>query len=56
MEDLHIINTNLTAKREAIIQRIMNLSDEQFELLLTLYSQQEQESDPAGPALRQTSA
>ena len=56
MEDLHIINTNLTAKREAIIQRIMNLSDEQFELLLTLYSQQEQESCLACQVQHQTSA
>lgn len=54
--ELHIIDENLSTKREMIIQRIMNLSDEQFDLLLTLYSQQEQESDPACPALRQTSA
>lgn len=55
-EELHIINENLSTKRESIIQRIMNLSDEQFELLLTLYSQQQQESCPACPTQIQTSA
>lgn len=35
---------DLSPEREKIIQRIMNLSDEQFDLLLTLYSQQEKES------------
>ena len=53
--ELHNINDNLS-KRENIIQRIMNLSDEQFDRLLTLYSQQEQESDPAGQVPHRTSA
>ena len=30
-------------KKEEIINRIENLSEEQFELLITLFSQQEQE-------------
>lgn len=55
-DELHNFNDNLTKKREDIIQRIMNLSDEQFDRLLTLYSQQEKESDPVCPTLRQTSA
>ena len=55
-EELHIINENLSTKKEAIIQRIMNLTDEQFDLLLTLYSQQEQESDPACQVQHRTSA
>ena len=54
-EELHNINDNLS-KRENIIQRIMNLSDEQFDRLITLYSQQEQESDPACQVLHRTSA
>lgn len=54
--ELHNINGNLTPKRENIIQRIMNLSDEQFDRLITLYSQQEQESDPACQVLHRTSA
>jgi hypothetical protein len=53
--ELHNINDNLS-KRENIIQRIMNLSDEQFDRLITLYSQQEQESDPACQVLHRTSA
>ena len=53
--ELHNINDNLS-KRENIIQRIMNLSDEQFDRLITLYSQQEPESDPACPTLHRTSA
>ena len=32
--------TNLSPKRKNIIQRIMNLSDEQFERLIDLYSQE----------------
>ena len=56
MSALHNFNENLSTKREDIIQRIMNLSDEQFERLLTLYSQQEQESDRADPTLHRTSA
>ena len=54
--ELHNLNENLSNKRENIIQRIMNLSDEQFDRLLTLYSQQEQESDPDGQVLHRTSA
>ena len=38
---------NLSPEREEIIQRIMNLSNEQFEQLITLYSQQVIGSDPA---------
>ena len=53
--ELHNFNDNLS-KRENIIQRLMNLSDEQFDRLLTLYSQQEPESDPAYQVLHQTSA
>ena len=55
-EELHIINTNLSMKREAIVQRIMNLSDEQFDRLIALYSQQEKESCPACQVPHQTSA
>ena len=54
--ELHNINGNLSPKRENIIQRIMNLSDEQFDRLITLYSQQEPESDPACQVLHRTSA
>ena len=54
--ELHNINGDLSQKRENIIQRLMNLSDEQFDRLLTLYSQQVQESDPACQVLHQTSA
>lgn len=46
----------LPPERERIIQRIMNLSDEQFDRLLTLYSQQETESCRACPAPHWTSA
>ena len=55
-EELHNFIGNLTPKKENIIQRIMNLSDEQFDRLITLYSQQEQESDPACQVLHRTSA
>ncbi len=54
-KELHT-NEDLSQRRENIIQRIMNLSDEQFELLLTLYSQQEKESVLACPVLYRTSA
>lgn len=47
---------NLSPKQENIINRIMNLSDEQLDRLITLWSQQEPESDPAGPAPYRTSA
>ena len=43
-------------KRNDIIERIQNLTDEQFSMLLTLYSQLSEESDPNGQALYQTSA
>ena len=33
----------------SIIERIEKLTDEQFELLITLYSQQERESVPISP-------
>ena len=42
--------------RDDIIERLLNLTDEQFELLITLYSQQSEESDPNAPAPIQTSA
>ena len=48
--------SDLSAKRENIIQRIMNLSAEQFDQFLTLYSQQVTESDPACPTQHRTSA
>lgn len=38
---------SLMNKLQAIIERIENLTEEQFELLLTLFSQQEQESAQA---------
>ena len=47
---------NLSPEREEIIQRIMNLSNEQFDQLITLYSQQVTGSDPACPAPHLTSA
>ena len=47
---------DLSTKRENIIQRIMNLSDEQFDQFLTLYSQQVTESDPTCPTHHRTSA
>lgn len=42
--------------RDDIIERLLNLTDEQFELLITLYSQQSEESDPTDPAPLQTFA
>ena len=47
---------SLSPERERIIQRIMNLSDEQFDRLLSLYFQQETESCPACPTPHRTSA
>ena len=47
---------NLSQKREQIIQRILNLSEEQFDRLITLYLQQETESYPACPVGHRTSA
>ena len=55
-EELHNFNANLSTEREKIIQRIMNLSDEQFDRLIALYSQQEKESCPACPTQHRTSA
>ncbi len=55
-EELHNENANLSQKREKIIERIMNLSEEQFDLLIALYSQQEKESCPACPDQLPTSA
>ena len=46
----------LSRKREKIIQRIMNLSDEQIDRLLTLHSQQEKESYQTYPIQHLTSA
>jgi hypothetical protein len=50
------VEKNISARREAVIQRIMNLSDEQFKLFIELYSQQERESAPADPVPHRTSA
>jgi hypothetical protein len=55
-DELHNIDGNLSQKRENIIKRLMNLSDEQFDQLLTLYSQQETESCPTCQVHRRTSA
>lgn len=55
-KELHNFNEDLSLKREKIIQRIMNLSDAQFDQLLILYSQQEKESVPACPVQHRTSA
>ena len=54
--ELHNINDNLSNKRENIIQRIMNLSDEQFDRLIALYSQQETETHLTCQVQRRTSA
>ena len=54
--ELHNFNENLSQRREKTIQRIMNLSDAQFNQLLILYSQQEKESVLACPVLHRTSA
>ena len=43
-------------KRIDIINRIMKLTDEQFQEVLTLYLQQDEGSDPDGQALHRTSA
>lgn len=56
LENLQEYMSALPPEREEIIKRIMNLSDEQFERLITLYSQQEKESDRADPNLHRTSA
>ena len=55
-EELHNFNANSSPDREKIIQRIMNLSDDQFDRLITLYSQQEKGSVPTCPVPHQTSA
>ena len=55
-DELHNFNATLSTDRENIIQRIMNLSDEQFDLLITLYSQQETEFCPTCPIDHRTSA
>ena len=47
---------DLNARREKIIQRIACLTPEQFERLLTLYSQQWPEDAPVYPSEYQTSA
>ena len=54
--ELHNLNANLSPEREEVIQRILNLSEEQFQLLITLYSQQETESASACQTLHRTSA
>lgn len=55
-KELHKLNADLPIDRENIIQRIMNLSDEQFDRLITLYSQQEKEWCPNAPTQHRTSA
>lgn len=55
-EVVHNLNATLSMKRENIVQRIMDLSDEQFERLITLYSQQEKELCPTAPTQHRTSA
>ena len=55
-KELHNFEENLSQRRENIIERIMNLSNEQFEQLLILYFQQEKESVPADPVPHRTSA
>lgn len=55
-DELHNYNATLSPDREKIIQRIMNLSDEQFDRLIALYSQQEKEFCPAAPTQHRTSA
>ena len=54
--ELHNLNANLSPEREEVIQRILNLSEEQFQLLITLYSQQETESVSACQTQHRTSA
>lgn len=54
-DELHNLIANLPPERENVIQRIINLSDEQFERLLTLYSQQVTESVSACQIPHQTS-
>ena len=41
-------------KKEEIIRRIEKLTDEQFELLMNLFAQQEQESAQASQSVHQT--
>lgn len=53
--ELHNTKDNLS-KRENIIQRLMNLSDEQFDKVIDLYFQQEKESCPTCQVPHQTSA
>ena len=55
-DGIHNLKSNLSPERERVIQRIMNLSDEQFELLLTLCSQQEIEFSPTCQTRHLTSA
>lgn len=55
-KELHTSNEDLSQRREKIIQRIMNLSEEQFNQLVILYSQQATESVPACPVPHRTSA
>ncbi len=43
-EEMFDLFVTLSPKAENIIQRIMNLSDEQLDLFIALYSQQETES------------
>lgn len=47
---------DLIEKRDDIIDRILKLSDEQFEQFLTLYSRQDAEFDPLYQAPHRTSA
>lgn len=47
---------NCMDRRRDLIDRILKLTDEQFDQLVTLYLQQEQESAPSGQVPHQTSA
>ena len=55
-EEVFDSNVNLSPRKEKIIQRILDLSEEQFDRLITLYSQQETESDRADQSQHRTSA
>ena len=55
-EELHNLIANLSPEKEKIVERIINLSDEQFEQFLTLYSQQETESYQSFPTQHPASA
>ena len=55
-EELFDLIAIASPKKASIIQRIINLSDEQIDQLLTLHSQQEKESYQTDPVQHLTSA